>query len=408
MFIIRKGNVYVLTLAAALVLTALALALSVTIRQARRSALTDTQADRAEIYAELGIRHAIHYTTVEPLWRQLLNSGTWLNDIPVDNATYTVTGIDPVDGVLVNYNSDPVQLTFTASLDGIDRTVTVETIPCPLEILDYTIACEGDVVIKNHVQINGDVYAGGEIDKSGSDTWIFGNAEAGDEVDETRNISGVIVNNAEAKTFPTNLKIRQYYIDHATEVPYQELIEYMLITPTFNPLGDPNPDGLYYMNTGTENNLIIKNCRIIGTLVVTTQTQLNVKIEVAVNWQPARPDYPVLIVLGSDSYIEIKIEGPVEETANNQDLSLPDEPGSGTAFDIYESKITGLIYCENEIKIKKDCIIQGSVIAGNFIELEDDTICEFNPDIPRYYPPPCFRDTYLMPVRGTWRPVIPE
>jgi hypothetical protein len=401
----ENGSVYFLTLASALVLVALVLGLSVHNLQFRRSSRSQTQIDRAYIYAELGIRHALHFTKVEPNWRQALNNGTWLEDIAVDQATYTVTGIDPVDGNLVNNQDDPVVLTATATINGVNRTISVKTQPAPLRILHYAVAAVDDIDISDHIQINGDVTSNADIDKSGGDTWIFGNAEAVGTIHETTNISGDIVPGSSSKDFPNAGEIMTYYTSRATVIPYIATIEKVLLSPSSNPFGPTNPDGLYYIDCGI-NKLTIRDCRIVGTLIIRSSVIDKIYIESAVNWQPARPDYPALIVDHNLSRIHIRTDKYLDEDSIDTDLSLPHEPGYGDEDDIYPNIIKGLIYCYSDIVLETKCNIQGTVITCNAIVIKADAVCTYDPSI-LDNPPKGFYNSALIPVHGTWRQLIP-
>ncbi|MCK5271626.1 MAG: hypothetical protein KAJ52_03575 [Sedimentisphaerales bacterium] len=401
----ENGSVYFLTLASAVVLVALVLGLSVHNLQFRRSSRSQTQIDRAYIYAELGIRHALHFTKVEPNWRQALNNGTWLEDIAVDQATYTVTGIDPVDGDLTNNQNDPVILTATATINGVNRTISVKTQPAPLRILHYAVVADGNVNISSHVEINGNVTSNADIDKSGSDTWIFGNAEAVGAIHETTNISGDIVPGSSPKDFPNAGEIMTYYTSRATVIPYVATIEKVLLSPSSNPFGPTNPDGLYYIDCGI-NKLTIRDCRIVGTLIIRSSVIDKIYIESAVNWRPARPDYPALIVDHNLSRIHIKTDKDLNEGTINTDLSLPEESGYGDEDDVYPNVIKGLIYCYNDISLESNCNIQGTVIARNAIILKDNAVCTYDPAI-LDNPPKGFYNSALIPVHGTWRRLIP-
>jgi len=401
----ETGSVYFLTLASAIVLVALVLGLSVHNLQFRRSSRSQTQIDRAYIYAELGIRHALHFTTVEPNWRQALNNGTWLKNIAVDQATYTVTGIDPVDGDLTNNQDDPVVLTVTATINDVNRTISVKTQPAPLEILHYAVVAAEDINISDHIRINGDVTSNNDINKSGGDTWIFGNAEAVGTIHETTNISGDIVPGSSPKDFPNAGEVMTYYTSRATVIPYVATIEKVLLSPSSNPFGPTNPDGLYYIDCGI-NKLTIRDCRIVGTLIIRSTVTDKIYIESAVNWQPARPDYPALIVDHNLSRIHIKTDEDLDEDEIEADLSLPGEPGYGDDDDIYPNIIKGLIYCYNDISLESNSNIHGTVIARSAIVVKGEAVCTYDPAI-LDNPPKCFCNNALIPVHGTWRQLIP-
>jgi hypothetical protein len=399
----EKGSIYALTLASSLVLVALVLGISYQILQYRQTSRGAAQVDQASVYAELGIRHALHYTSVDRNWRINLNNGTWLSDITVGDAVYSVEGIDPVDGILVNSDSDPVELTCTATVGDVTRTVQLNTVQQPFEILRYAVVSDKKVYISNHARVTGDVTSNDDIDKSGSDTWIFGNAEAVGTIDETSNISGTVSPGSAAKEFPDAATIFTYY-QTATPIPYQSNIERILLSPTNNPIGPlTNADGLYKMNCANQK-VVIKQCRIVGTLFLINPKD-DSRIEISINWQPARADYPALIIDGPRFEI-ITDRDLEEEEIGFVDLNLPGEPGFGSLWTDFPNEINGLVYSTGKVILDQEAKINGSLIALGDIELKDYSRCIYDAGV-YDNTPVMFNKTCLCPIPGTWRQVLP-
>ena len=81
----RKGSIYFLVLASAVVIVTVVVGLSLTMMQFRRYTRDNYQSELAEHYAKLGIRHGVYFTTVAPNWREILTSGPWLADVTVES-----------------------------------------------------------------------------------------------------------------------------------------------------------------------------------------------------------------------------------------------------------------------------------------------------------------------------------
>jgi len=396
------GSIYLLTLASAVVLVAMVLGLSALIRQARRTSRTNTDIDRARIYAELGIRHALHFTYDVTNWRQILSNGKWLENVTVDQASYSLTGTDPLDGILQNNTEDPVDLTCSAALHGLSRTIEVRAQCAPSQLLAYALAAGDGVTIDGHVRINGDVFSNASISKLGLDTWIFGNAEAVGTISHTSNISGTISPGTEPKAMLDNQTILSYYQSRANPINYQPLIENVLLSPTSNPFGARSPDGLYKIDCANQK-IVIKNCRIVGTLVL-IKPKSDSQIEAAINWRPAQPDYPALII---DGDFTIQPQQDLDEDTLNRDFNLPGEDDYGDIDEVLPNRIQGAVYVNGRLTLDKYAKITGPVIVAGDVQLRDyaavtaDLNCYDNP-------PKCFREPYLTPITGTWREAISD
>ena len=73
-------------------------------------------------------------------------------------------------------------------------------------------------------------------------------------------------------------------------------IKRQLLSPTHNPWGGANPDGIYYIDCGGDN-LRIRDSRIVATLVLLNVNE--VEIEHSVCWEAPFPNYPALLASGN-------------------------------------------------------------------------------------------------------------
>ena len=397
----HRGSIYFLTLASSLVLVMAVMGLSFSIIQYRRTSRSNEQIDQAHIYAQLGIRHALFFTHQAPNWRNLLTSGDWMLDIPNGKSTYSVAGIDQGDGLLSN-GDDSILLACMSNVNGIQRTITVQAEQPPLKILAYGVTCGSDLDFNNDAHIIGDVTANGNIKMSGS-SLITGNLEVTGVIDHPDQVSGTSSIGVEAKTFPNSTDIVAYYTSLATTIPYQSSrYEEFLLSATNNPFGPTNANGVYLINCSNQK-VEFKNCRIVATLIL-VNPKSDSDFNNGLNWQSPRPYYPALIVV--NSLLTIQSDRPLNEVDLNTDFSMFVESGLGSLTDVYPNKITGLIYCTGELRLKKTVQVDGAIITEGLFGMWDNSVVNYFASLADN-PPRMFKESYLTPIQDTWQEVTP-
>ena len=403
----RPGSIYFLTLAGSIILVAAVLALSYRLLAFRRTTRQDADADQARVHAELAVRYGLWYTRQQPAWRSNLNSGTWINPTTFGQASFSLAGIDD-DGNLADDTSDNVTLTGQATVNGITRSVQATARNAPDELLQFAVAARGRIDIDNNACINGDITSNNSVAKTGSSAQINGAAQAVGSVNEKTNISGQITESAPEKTFPNSDNILQHYQNHATAIPYTIMLENVLLSPSSNPFGQTNPDGLYLINCSNRR-INIRNCRIVGTLFLLSPGA-NSRVLGAMNWTPARPDYPAFIA-DSDFTFVVTADN-LSEAALHTDFSLPSEPGHGSQNDSYPSAISGLLYSTGAITLDNHSELTGAVISHSAVSVSGNAYITHDPAL--FDSPPCgFRAYYLAALDGSWQetnaaPIIPK
>lgn len=400
-----KGSIYVLTIVSAIVLTAVVLGLSKLALQFRRSSQIDTDIDCAEIHAELGIRHGLYATSAISNWRTVLPDGTWLEDIAIGNVTYSVTVVDPIDSSISNSPEDPVSITCTAVVNDVTRSIKLQAQQPPSELLQFSLAANGHIHVYGEAVVDGDIFANNDIFTYSEDAEINGNAESAGSIVQYSGdiIEGDIIANSQARPFPNAQQLYDYYLERATEIPHQSTIDGVLIAPSSNPFGPTNAAGLYYINC-SGSKITIKNCRIIGTLII-IEPGNNSIVKNGMVLENKLADFPSLIIIDGDIKLQFD-EDTLDEEYLYIDFSLPGEPGYGDMSDIYQSHISGAVYSNSNLHIEGHTMIFGPVIAAGNIELYGDSY--FSIESWQSSPTPrCFREEYLIPTADTWNVTIP-
>lgn len=111
----ERGSVYILVLGASLLVAAIGVSSLMVVRVQRRATSITADQIQAREMARTGIDRVLWCVKDDPtgiVWRTKLKNDVY-QDIPFAGGTFSVTGIDPVDGNLTDVITDPVDLTST-------------------------------------------------------------------------------------------------------------------------------------------------------------------------------------------------------------------------------------------------------------------------------------------------------
>jgi hypothetical protein len=226
----------------------------------------------------------------------------------------------------------------------------------------------------------------GAIDKIDNRGTITADVECGDSIDGT--VNGVASEFADLRTLPHQAAL-EYYIAKGTVIdptllPKTGSARYMqqiVLSPTNNPYGAENPEGIYVIPSSSDE-LVIQNCRIVGTLIVNS-TQ-NTTITGAVNWEPALPNYPALMCAGNVTMNLAPIAGPqsLDETnaggnGENVNFNPPHTPYRGATDGSLISDLEQLLFGEGSELLAPathndvyPCVIAGIVLVRGDLEFD--------------------------------------
>ena len=363
----RRGYSYIAVLGTSLIVSTLALGGMALLRIEARTALDSLQAVQARQHAKSAAELAARILRADPQWRTVFNGGHVFTPRAIGSGWISAIMTDPVDGILGNQPHDPVQMDITAVQGRAQQRFVLQlrARPEPLPILQYGVHTWGNVNIRLGASLSS---YGGAVSTSGT---LQNRGTIDGDVSATGiGIPGIITGNI---TLPGPIH------DLPTEqvaIKYSELgtlctaavstIDRQVITPTRNPYGPLNADGVYVIRpTG---NLTISNTRLHGTLVVRFNSN-NAVLTIGENvlFQPARPGYPVLVVLGNLE-LNYRSEGErLSEALLGTNFNPPDAPflgvSNGTQTDEYPSEIQGLIYVSRRTTWRRNGLLRGALIS---------------------------------------------
>ena len=244
-----------------------------------------------------------------------------------------------------------------------------------------------------------------------SSTTLNSNVEAVGSVSGLGTITGTTTTPVRARTVPAT-SVFDYYIANGTAISITDIpwvggkrtIRDVVLSPSNNPYGTTNPEGIYVINCAGA--LIrVRYSRIIGTLVLINPDSSSA-IGNVVSWEPAVANYPALLVQGDIDNLR-SLETPLDEAARGVNFNPAGSPYQGSTdsdqTDSYPSLIKGIVYVSGSLGINDHPHIDGVLITGDELNVFSGESLTITYD-PLYMsdPPPGFEDPSLSPVPGSW------
>ncbi|MFZ4572854.1 MAG: hypothetical protein ACOYN0_00570 [Phycisphaerales bacterium] len=374
----RRGTVYIFVLAAALIVVALGIA-AVAVSRSRLAAAVAVSDRRAARAAAVGtLEAALDASEGSLSWRESLRSGGPVVSGAAGGVSVEGVVSDPADANLSDDWTEPIQIEAEGSLRGARQRVSAEFSPRFRSSSGLGAAlCAGGSITLNSalVDVVGTVAAGKDIIANGSTQaatlWSAGGTISG------TGYTGTTATGAAALELPTEDAIA-YLEAEGTGIRYSStggLISSLLLSSAVNPYGSANPRGIYYIRCG-RSPLVLKNCRIRGTLVV-LEAGASFQIEGAVNIEPAEEGLPALVVDG-ELYM-MNTGADLSESALSRNFNPAGSPYEGVSdsdqTDTYANMITGIVWvtgslkaagptlaCDGTIAVTGDAELYGSVL----------------------------------------------
>ncbi|UCD49880.1 MAG: hypothetical protein JSW27_20415, partial [Phycisphaerales bacterium] len=240
-----------------------------------------------------------------------------------------------------------------------------------------------------------------------NDEVIDGDAEAG-SVDSMVTITGTLTVPADAKALP-DATVFSDYASRATVIPYSGDINRQVLTAASNPWGAADPNGFYFIDTAGSD-IIIRDSRIHGTLIIRTGSTKKVLIDDAVFIQNYKADGPVLIVDGNleiknNSYDYALSEASCATNFNPAGAPYEGESDNDTG-DEYPNEIRGLIHVSGYLALFDNARIVGVVICEGAATIDGaNTIVHDS----SFYTNPPEGYTYIERMKvspGSWKQVV--
>lgn len=400
-----------------MVITVIGLSALMLARVERSSAEGTADLSTARFYAQSAIEMGQHYIRQNSTWRDIFSNGEWLADQQIGTGTYTLEGIDPTDGDLNDSATDPLLLRGTG-FEGQSRyklQVTMVSKSNALTCLEVAMHAGSSMTFSSaNVQSNlVTISANGSVTTASS--MIYPKVEAVGTISGTGYQSS-ITPGITARTMPAASVFDSYILNGTpiliTSIPSVQgvkTIEKGVLSSGVNPygLGQKNANGIYVIDC-LLGNLRIRNCRIVGTLVILNPGTFS--IQNSVNWEPGVANYPSLLVRGN---AEIAFtNSQLSEGATGANYNPPGTPYLGASnlstTDVYPSEIKGLVYASGNVSAKNYVTIDGVLVVGSTLSTGPSLTMSLTYRSIFYdNPPPGFGGAPEMVISpGTWKQLV--
>jgi len=406
----RRGSAYLIVIAVAMIVATLGLGTMLAIRAQLRSAHSLGDAAEARLYALSAIELARLWISQDPQWRINRTTGVWAANQQIGSGTYTLEAADPVDGNLANRPHDPLVVKATG-VKGHARQrvqVTLAASPIPLPALAYPLHTGGQLHVNAGKTLTANAATLSTNGALRNDGTILGSVEVS-WVQNLGIVTGTVTTGSPARAFPP-AGVVDLYANLGTEISPGNTIDKQVLTPGRNPWGATNPDGVYVIRTTSD--LVIKNSRIQGTLLVICPGK-KVTLDTGVLLQPYRSDYPALIVDG-DAILQYSSDKALSESTAATNFNPPGAAYKGVAdsdtSDEYPSEIQGLVHVRGSLNLKNAALLRGIAIAESTnttdaVRFEGTNEIAYDRNL--YLSPPQGYTTavQMQPAPGSWRQV---
>lgn len=400
----RRGSLYISVLAVATIVSVIAISSLHLARLHLAGAVADNDRYSARLLAVSAIEHAIAEFNTNPNWTTDYVADTEYPLTPpvVNGGTFVWKWIDQ--------GNQQRQIVGIGRVGDASCAMQVD-LGKPAEWFDYGMICGGDVTVGPNNKASDFRVDGAPVCSNSTFTHSTGTTTADVEAQVINGtINGTATAPAAIRAMPTSQNVLNYYTVNGTPLGANQ-IQRQLISPYSNPYGATNPDGIYVID-GNGSSVAIRESRIVGTLVVVNASY--VEITEQVNWEPAHPNFPALIVQGDIHFRPI--DGTLRESEEGINFNPPQTPymsaTDSTLDDSYPSAIAGIVYCTGNMAIDGNnngfsAAFHGVlVVAGScVIEREAGAYIEYDPAA-RDAPPPGFDSTPSNQIRrGSWRQI---
>lgn len=410
----RRGSVYLMVLGAAVIVTILGLSALTAVRIQRRSA--DGLGDFAEArrYAQSAIELGLLAIHDDPDWRENQLNGNWITDKAIGRGTYSLDGIDPLDGDLADDSSDPLVLTGSGNVGGACCKLSVRLVPYgPPGMRCLEVAMHsGDTLSFDNAIVHCDQTISSNDDISGWFADVYADLEAVNGI-WGWDFHGSQTIGVSPRAIPDGT-VLDYYVTNGTPININDLpnwghrmLVWVVLSPANNPYGALNAEGIYVIDCAGES-IIIEDCRIVGTLVLLNAGS-DSAIRNSVNWEPAVSNYPALLVSGDMSF-DFGASA-LDEDVFDVNFNPPGTPYEGSedddTDDTYPSVIKGIVNISDDVFSFQYPHLEGVVIVGDKVWIYDQFDLIYS-DTFLNNPPPGFErlNRPMVVDPGTWQQVV--
>ena len=401
----RRGSAYVMVLAISLLVAVIGVAALTAVRVQLRTSANSSDAEDARVLAQSGVEWVRALINLDPNWRTNYTSGSSAT-IALGGGSFTASAADPVDNDYTNSPLDPIRINVTGFKGRARQKVTVTLAPS----LTANTCLNAAMSVAGVASFTSGTVTGGLI-ATNSNMVLTGSTKMDTNVEATGTFSGTSyyaskTSGVAARQMPDSTAF-DYYIRNGTSIPYPsgKDLANIVLSPASNPYGTANPLGIYVMDCA-DKTVNVKNVRVVGTLVL-----LNPKndstVDLQVNFAPAVPNYPTLMVLGS---ITFSYDNTSLTEGASKNFNPPGTPYNGvsnlTTTDTYPSILNGLVYVSGNLILKNNNTLGGPLIVGGTMTSANNLTVKYDSTYLNS-PPPGFFDVPPMKVSAsTWAQTV--
>lgn len=372
----RRGGAYVLVLITCTVVTAMALSALAVRGAMHRSAATAADIAAAGHLARSGLEVALERINTNPSWRTATANAQWSAQVEVGGGKLSMQLRDPADSDLADSATEPVILR-TVGVVGSARQI-VETqltnLEVPLTCLEVAAWARSGVTFSTlsvtndqTISTNGNAHNSGSIVGGTVEAATF--SQGGLLPVWTKSALGAARDRPGSAAF-------DYYLANGTAIDYGSLpsisgsgraLQDVLLSPASNPFGPLNSRGIYVIDC-EDSPIMVRNLRVIGTLVLINLPSSESAIDGTVSFEQAVPGFPVLMAEGN---LSIQFDG--------QGLL-------GALLGAVPSRIRGPAYISGDVTIPSGTpVLEGSLVVGGTLSVSAGATFRH---VALYTPPP--------------------
>jgi hypothetical protein len=339
----------------------------------RRATATSDDARRAAQGATAALEVALQAFGTGTSDRTLIADGTALPALGDPRIVIEYDATDPVDGKVPDDPNDAIDLTIWATSGPARAGLAARLAPArtPLDAANYAIIAGGKAILTDSlVRAPQGLHAGVsvEADKSRIDAPVTSpGAISGAEYLSTVGVGPSVrmpggAHVAALATRGTRIMIGS--------IP-SGAIERVVLSPSRNPYGVAlDPDGIYVIACDGAD-LILRNVRIVGTLVVLSPGPGS-RIEGSVSITPTSPELPALVW---DGTLDVNTIG--EDLSENQHSTNFNPPGGpflgavdGDTADFYPSMIAGSVVVLGDVEVRGTLFMRGTLALSGSLAMD--------------------------------------
>lgn len=401
----RRGAAYLVALLAGSIVTVTGLAaLSMTTSRARTTSMAD-HAARARSLTRSGMEHAKCAIATH-----LDNGGTRHTIFGAAEPSVTFGGgtfgwsLRKMDGTAVDNSDQPVLLRAKSEHGPARYAMQAILAPSgvPYDVLDTGLYVSGELRLNTTGALTSDKVVGSITEVFATTAVIDAPVESAGSVHGALYL-GTTSPNVAARRMPDPSLI-DYYVALGERINLGSLpttagaptLERVLLSPSSNPFGNTNELGIYIIDCAG-GNLVVRNLRVAGTLVLLNATGTAVMGQKAL-LQPAYDWMPSLLVQGNLTF-QGTILGPSEADLG-VNLNPPHTP-FGFQYDAdladdYAARITGVSYISGDAAFTLPRQnIAGTMIVGGTARIYAGVIVDitYDPSVATMPPYGFFEDT---------------